>query len=1001
MSLPISSRIIVSCTIGWAVAVLLLLSPQPASAASPSSALASMRYRAIGPAISGGRVTATAGSDRDAQLYYAGSADGGVFKSTNGGASWFPVFDNQPVAAIGSIALDVRDPNVVWVGTGEANPRNTVTAGDGIWYSHDGARSWHHAGLDDAGSISSISLDPQNSDTIVVGALGQVFRDNTSRGIYRTTDGGAHWSRTLFVGPSTGVSDIIRLPDRPATMFAGLWEFRRQPWIMTSGGPSGGIYRSDDGGASWHKLSGNGLPAGVTGRIGLTASGSYVYARIQSREGFIWRSTDRGAHWHVMPASRFVGGRGFYFSRVFADPSNPRRVLNLEGRASMSNDGATTFSQTVLSTGYDFHYAWWSKDGRRILVASDEGLIFSHDGGDHWVQPYDLPISQIYHVGLDRTVPYYHVCIGLQDNDSWCASESVPNTVGVLNRDWSTVAPGDGMWSVFDPLDQNLLWSSETSTSSGQLYVTDFRTTQQIAVSPVARYTFGVPASEQPYRFNWDMPVAFTTTAAPLTLVGGNVVFASSDRGQTWKAISPDLTRNDKTKQQASGGPIQHDMSDAEVYDSILYLATTSLDSAVIWAGTDDGLVQLTRDAGTHWTNVTPKELPAWTRVMGMEAGHYGAGTVYVAGDGHMSGDDQAHLFVTDDFGASWHSIAGDLPRNLFVRSIREDSKNPHMLYAGTNRGVWVSFDRGAHWHDLRLNMPASAIYDLEIQPDQNDLVVGTHGRGVWILDDLSPLQQLTLAQNQQTVLLTPRPAYRMFATPPINTSLYNPQTQVPDNIFFGPNAPDGAIINYYLAQKARANPTIDIQDANGHVVRHLQGKAVPNSEGMNRAVWNLKEDGPVLWNGSVTKDTEPHSGAEVVPGTFTVVLNIDGHTERAPLLVKQDPRDRSSVAQYQQRHDLIASLFGELSGVGTMLNAIDAHTRVGEGVPAIKAQLTSAPRFVGDEITKPPGLRERLLDLLGQFSSSFQSPTSAQLDEAAALKHVYDTVSAEYQRLQ
>ena len=981
--------------------VMLSSSLQPASPASLGDAYAALHYRTIGPAISGGRVTATAGSDRDPQLYYAGGADGGVFKSTNGGASWFPVFDKQPVAAIGSIALDTHNPNIVWVGTGEANPRNTVAPGDGIWYSRDGAQSWHHAGLDDAGAISSISIDPRDSNTIVVGALGQVFRDNTSRGIFRTTDGGTHWSRTLYVGPSTGVSDIVRLPDRPATMFAGLWEFRRRPWIMTSGGPSGGVYRSDDGGVSWHKLSGSGLPAGLTGRIGISASANYLYARIQSKEGAIWRSMDRGDHWQRMPDSKFVGGRSFYFSRVFANPANPRRVLNLEGRASVSSDGAATFSQTIMSTGYDFHYAWWSKDGRRILVGSDEGLIFSHDGGEHWVQPYDLPFSQIYHVGLDHVMPYYHVCIGLQDNDSWCAPQSVPNTIGVLNRDWMTVAPGDGMWSVFDPLDQNLLWSSETSTSSGQVYLTDFRATQQISVSPVARYTFGVPASEQSYRFNWDTPVAFTTTAAPLTLVGGNVVFASSDRGQTWRTISPDLTRNDKTKQQASGGPIQHDMSDAEVYDTIMYIATTNLDSGLIWVGTDDGLVQLTRDSGAHWTNVTPKEMPPWSRVMGMEAGHYAAGTVYVAADDHMSGDDQAHLFLTDDFGVTWHSIAGDLPRNLFVRCIREDVKNPQLLYAGTQRGVWVSFDRGVHWNDLRLNMPPTAIYDLEIQPDQNDLVVGTHGRGVWILDDLSPLQQLTSVRGRMAALLAPRPAYRMFATSPINTSLYSAETQIPENLFSGQNAPAGAIINYYLATKARTAPTIDIEDENGRVVRHLTGAAVTNTAGMNRAVWDLKEDGPVLWNASITKDLEPQSGAEVLPGTFTVALNVDGSATRSRLSVKQDPRDPSSMEQYRQRHDFIASLISELSGVGTMLNAIDARQRVGMAPATIKAELTSEPHFVGDEITKPGGLRERLLDLLGQVSTSFQAPTAPQLEEAATLRHLYENVSAEYRRLQ
>ncbi len=970
-----------------------------AHAQSLAQAYSALKYRAIGPAVSGGRVTAAAGSDRDPQLYYVGGADGGVFKSTNGGASWSPVFDRQPVAAIGVISIDPRNPDIVWVGTGEANPRNDASPGDGVWYSRDGAKSWTHAGLDDAGAVSCISIDPRASATVVVGALGQEYRDNTTRGIYRTTDSGAHWTRTLFVGPSTGVSDIVRLPKRPSTLFAGLWEFRRQPWTMTSGGASGGIYRSDDGGASWHKLSGNGLPTGLTGRIGLTASGDYVYARIQSKEGFIWRSSDGGASWQRMPASTFVGARGFYFSRVFADPSDPHRLLNLEGVASISTDGARSFTQAVLTTGYDFHYAWWSKDGRRILVACDEGVVISHDGGAHWVQPYLLPFAQIYHVGLDRVPPYYHVCIGLQDNNSWCAPQSVPNLVGVLNRDWLTVAPGDGMWSVFDPLDENLLWSSETNTSSGQLFLTDFRTGQQVFISPVARLTFGVDPSAQAYRFNWDMPVAFSGSGAQ-ALVGGNVLFASSDRGQTWKVLSPDLTRDDKTKQGPSGGPIQHDMSDAETYDTIMYIATTDHDPGVIWVGTDDGLVQLTRDGGLHWRDVTPKDMPPWARVMGMDVGRGDAGRVYVAADGHMSGDDHPHLFVTDDFGATWRSISGDLPADLFVRSIREDPKNPQLLYAGTRYGVWVSFDRGAHWNDMRLNMPATAVYDLEIQPDRNDLAVGSHGRGVWILDDLTPLQQLTAAQSSAVTLFAPRTAYRMFSVAPINTSIYSAQTAVPDNIFVGENAPDGAIINYYLSGTARTAPSIDVADASGHVVRHLSGAAVPNHPGINRAVWNLHEDGPVPWNASINKGIEPHDGPEALPGTYAVTLHADGRDEHATLTVKQDPRDPSTFAVYQQRHDILAQLFGELSGVDEMLDAIDVKHPVPAGLAEIKAQLTNAPAFDEDNISRPPGLRERLLDLISQFSTSFQAPTASQRDEASALTQQYDTLAAQFHRM-
>ena len=978
---------------------LLLLSSQPASAQPLSSLYGNLRYRAIGPAIAGGRVTSVAGADRDSQLYYAGGADGGVFKSQDGGVTWFPVFDRQPVAAIGAIAIDQRNPNVVWVGTGEANPRNDAAGGDGMWYSSDGAKTWRHVGLDEAGAISIISIDPRVPTTVVAGVLGREFADSAARGIYLTTDNGQHWSRRLYLGPSTGVSDIVRLPNKPSTLFAGIWQFRRMPWTMTSGGPAGGIFRSDDGGKSWKHVSATRLPTGITGRIGLAASGNMLYARIQSKEGFVWRSADQGASWKRMPPSMYIGGRGFYFSRIFADPSNEHRIINLEGVASISSDGAKSFTQTSLHAGYDFHIAWWSQDGKRIILGSDEGLIVSHDGAEHWFQPYDLPFAQAYHVGFDHVAPYYHICIGLQDDDSWCAPQSVPNQIGVLNRDWVTVAPGDGMWSVFDPVDQNLLWSTETGTSSGQLFLTDFRTGQQAAISPIPRYTFGEAANTYDYRFNWDAPIAFTTGTRPTALLGGNVVFASADRGQTWQVISPDLTRNDRTKQRVSGGPVQLDMSDAEAYDTIMYLATTPLDSAVIWAGTDDGLVQLSRDSGATWHNVTPPGLPAWTRVMGMDVGHCNAGTAYAIADGHMSGDERPYIFASDDFGGHWRSIAGDLPGNLFVRSIREDPRNSDVLYAGTQRGVWISLDRGIHWNDLRLNMPSSAVYDLEIQPDQNDLIVGTHGRGVWILDDLTPLQQLAGARGRPHVLFPPRSAYRMFATPPINNSIYAAGGPVAENLFVGENAPNGAIINYFLEQLS-SSPSIDIVDATGRVVRHLKGKAVTGNAGINRVSWNLTEDGPVPWNASINKDIEPTGGAEVLPGTYTVVVHASGRDERAALVVKQDPRDTSSIAIYQQRHDALAQLTSELSDVDVMLNAIDGMKPVPAAFASVKANLTNAPAFDEDNISRPAGLRERLLDMLSQLSSSYQAPTNSQVAEIQKLRQDYMEIAARYHEL-
>jgi photosystem II stability/assembly factor-like uncharacterized protein len=731
-------------------------------AAQFASPFAGLSYRGIGPAIAGGRTTAAAGSDRNPQLYYAGGAGGGVFKSTNGGASWTPVFDKEPVAPIGAIAISPQNDGDVWVGTGESNPRNDVEQGDGVWHSTDGGKTWRHLGLDDSGSIARFSIDPRNPKIVAVAVLGRIFRDDPNRGVYVTADGGAHWRKTLYVGPSSGASDLVRDPDRPSTLYAGIWQFRRLPWTLISGGPEGGIYRSTDNGRTWSKLT-NGLPA-VTGRIGLAAgSRGCVYAIVQSKEGDLWRSDNGGASWKLMPHSPLLGARPFYFSRIYIDPANRDGLINVDLVLSESTDGGKSWHVISKNAGWDYHFVWWSKDAKRIAVGSDEGLVISGDGGGHFWQPYDLPFEQPYHVGFNDAVPYYTICIGLQDDNTWCGPSSSDNGIGVLNRDWYQIAPGDGMWALFDPRDTNLVWSTSTSSDTGQVYLSDLRNHQQYEVSPDAETNGEMPAELLKYRFNWDTPIALTSDGD--VLVGGNAVFESSDRGQSWKVISPDLTRNDKAHQTAPGGPIGLDESGAEIYDTLLDVEISKIDHS-IWVSSDDGLVHVTHDDGAHWENVTPKNLPEG-RIPTVDVGNFSAKTAYIALDRHMTGDDAPYIYVTDDGGATWRAISGNLPSDVFVRSIREDVKNPNLLYAGTSRGIYVSFDRGMHWQNFRLNMPATAIYDLEIEPQMNDLVVASHGRGVWVLDDLTALQQYSSVRD--VTLFPPRDAYRMIRNAPVN----------------------------------------------------------------------------------------------------------------------------------------------------------------------------------------------------------------------------------------
>lgn len=973
---------------------------QTARAEVSQNVFAGLSYREIGPAISGGRSPAVAGSNRNPMLYFAGGAGGGVFKSTDGGASWAPVFDTQSAAPIGAIAIAPQDDNDVWVGTGESNPRNTVESGDGLYHSNDGGDHWHRIGLERSAHISRISIDPRDQRVVAVGVLGRVSSDDPNRGVYVTRDGGAHWSRTLYVGASSGVSSLVRVPEHPSTLFAGIWQVRRLPWRLDSGGLHGGIYRSDDNGATWRKLTGNGLPAAPTGRIGLAAATrGRVYAIIQSREGELWRSDNGGSTWKKMPHSPYLGARAFYFSSIYVDPADRNRLINVSLVLSMSTDGGRTFHPIASGAGWDYHDVWWSANGKRIINGNDEGVIFSSDGGENFWQPYDLPFAQPYHVGFDRAIPYYRVCIGLQDDNTWCGPSTSDNNIGVLNRDWYQVGPGDGMWALFDPKDSNLVWSTSTNSDTGQVYLFDERTKQVDEVSPDAESDGELAARALRYRFNWETPIAFTNDDK--VLAGGNVVFESADRGQTWSVISPDLTRNDPSKQSESGGPVGNDESGAEIYDTLLYLATTRLDEGIIWASSDDGMVHLTRDGGAHWRDVSPpvSVVPAWGRITCLDPGRVAAGTAFIAVERHLLGDDHPYVLRTDDFGATWRSISANLPSDQFVRAVRQDPRNPDLLYAGTNRGVWASFDGGARWQSLRLNMPASAIYDLEIQPDADDLVVAAHGRGVWILDDLTALQTWAQTAAAQIALVAPRDAYRMWQWSPLNTFT---DPKIPPNEYVGANPEYGALLTYYFSREPK-RAAIEILDAQGRVVRRLSGDDVPKRAGMNRTSWDLDETGPARWMGTYKENRGPETGAEVLPGSYVVRLDADGISKTQPLTVKADPRD-PDLSRARSRYTFLSALFAQLGTIDTMLNGIDSRLKHATGAQAaalraLKLRLTYDPRNIED-LSGPAQIREGVLDLISRVGASLQAPTAAQVAQAAIYTKQLDELSAAYRQL-
>ena len=996
-------------------------------AAADTAVYGSLKWRSIGPALSGGRATSVAGSDTDPYLYYAGAAGGGIWRSKDAGASWMPVFESMPVNAIGAIAIAPSNPNIVWAGTGEANPRNDISWGDGVWLSNDGGAKWQHRGLDATSQISRILVDPHHPYAALVGALGDPFKDSEDRGVYRTIDGGKTWTKTLYVGVRSGTSDLAWDPYNPQVVFAGIWEYRRLPWGIESGGPSGGVYRSSDSGATWTRLSGSGLPSGQTGRIGIAVAPHHpnrVYALIQSKEGLLWRSDDGGDHWQLLSSNTVIDQRPFYFSRLAVDPTNPDHVIFLSEWLMESKDGGRTFKHVGKTIHVDHHDLWWSANGKRLIEADDGGVVTSFNGGEDWNYPGNMPIGQIYKVGYDLREPY-HVCAGLQDNTTMCGPNDSTDAEGVLNRDWISINGGDGQFAWPDPLDPQLIWND---IEDGVITIFDSRSQQGIDVSPYPRDTNGMPLVGIPYRWNWSSPIAFSPQDAHVVYAGANVVFRTSDQGRHWTVISPDLTRNEPEHQQLSGGPITVDQSGADFFNTITEVAPSAPQPGLIWVGSDDGLIHITGDGGATWRNVSIPGLTPYAYVETIDPSVYAGGTAFVAITRYQMGDRRPYAYVTDDYGAHWRSIAADLPADQPVRCIRQDPRNANMLYAGLEDGLWISFDRGQSWHSLKLNLPTASVRDIRVHPRANDLIIGTHGRSMFVLDDLAPLQQLDEAERAGVFLFKPRAAYKLW-----QWSREDSQDNLaPANTFAGDVPDAGAIINYYLAKPAARRPTIDILDAQGHLVRRLMGTHVvsdkqeyyvTNKAGVNRIVWGLTETGPVKRLSATHEFQGSDDGAEVVPGRYTLVLRVNGHAYAHNLSVLPDPRATWTQADYVARHDFEAALNDELSQLDTALNALDVlKKRVSQHLKALREAnaasalvnqgesllakestledaMTSNQRNDEDSIMYADKVRERLMALQGSLGGAQQPAFTAHRQQADEIKVEVDRILAAYQK--
>lgn len=962
-----------------------------------------MSWRQIGPAIAGGRVSAVAGTDRDPLLYYFGAAGAGVFKTSDGGLVWEDVWPARAAAAIGAVAIAPGNPNVVWVGTGESAPRNDASYGDGMWRTTDGGRTWHHIGLPSSYAISRILIDPRNAAAAVVGVLGNPFKDSADRGVYRTSDGGRSWHHTLYAGPQSGISDMAMDPRHPNVMYAGVWQFRRKPWTFTSGGRVDGLYRSIDAGRTWSKLQGHGLPAGTLGRIGITVApgGRRVYALIQSTSGVLWRSDDAGQRWRMMSADTLIDQRPFYMSRLAVDPSNPDQVWFASENLIVTSDGGRTYRDVHQALHQDHHDFWISHNGRRLIEADDGGAPISIDHGRRWDWRFNVVLAQTYHIGYDLQQPY-HVCGGFQDNDSFCGPAHSLSPLGILNSDWRDVANNsDGVWVWPQPGNADEIWNVGINELNGQLGIFDVRSRQNYDITPSVADTNGRGLAGLPYRFNWEAPLMFSTRRPSVAYFGANVVFATSDNGRTWQTISPDLTRNDPSKQQAAGGPINTDVSGAEFYDTLLDIAPSPIDADTLWAGSDDGLVHVTFDGGAHWMNATPPA-PPWGRVETIEPSAFSTRRAYAVVNRHLLGDREPYVFVTNDAGKTWRRIDAGLPRDEYAHVVREDPLNPSVLYAGLEQGVWFSSDGGADWQSLKLNMPAVAVRDLRIHPREHDLIAGTHGRGLWILDDLTPLEHLAQTQRAtQAVLLPVRTARTWYIWWWNGYGTHDDECCAAADQFSGADPPYGALITYYLP-KPVSQATVRISDAAGRVIRTL---SAAGTAGFHRMSWDLGVEPPVSWHATGDWNQGPNSGATVVPGAYAATLTAGSALSRETVNVQADPRAPWSQSQYVDRYNFIQQLNDELSAIDAALNRMDAwraHAppRVQSEIFGVYRMFTSGVRNSEDDMFVPDRLRERLTILQGDIALSQGPPLSAHVREAASIHAEYQRAMIAYHRL-
>jgi photosystem II stability/assembly factor-like uncharacterized protein len=1017
--------------LAMAGAVLAMGAPASAQQVSQQALISKLHWRNVGPYI-GGRVVTVTGVPGHNNLFYMGTVGGGIWKSTNYGVSWENISDGQlkgASASIGAIAVAPSNPNILYAGTGESDIRNTFITGDGVYKSTDTGKTWHYVGLADTHTISNIVVDPKNPDIVYASSMGHVFVSDPDRGVFKSTDGGKTWKKVLFIDDKTGVISLVMDQSNPDVLYAAAWQAQRFPWGLTSGGPGSGIYKTTDGGAHWTNIThSEGFAKDLLGRIGIGVSASnpnIVYAIVQSKDGGVFRSEDGGKRWKRVNDEWKLRQRAFYYMTIYVDPKDPNTVYAPEVDALwVSHDGGKTWKKLRTPHG-DNHVVWINPDNTNILLeGNDGGATVSTDGGKTWSTEHNQPTGQFYHVNLDDQFPY-HIYGAQQDEGSY-EGPSATSQQGIPFGDWHPVAYGESTFVVPQPNDPKITYGSGYFSI---LLKYDMATEQFESVSPWPNYKSGASSAELKQRFAWTHPILFSPVNPKELLVGGQYVLVSDDYGRTWRQISPDLTRNDPATQKPSGGPIDLDQSGAEVYPCLSSLAVSPLNGDVIWAGSDDGLVHVTTDGGKTWKAVRPPDLPEWSDISSIEPSHTAEGTAYLSAQRYMWDDFHPYLYKTTDYGQHWTSITAGLPAGQYVFTVRQDPKDANLLFATTRSTVYVSFDGGSAWQPLTLNLPTVQVRDLRIDSRQGQVVVATHGRSFWVLDNLALLEQLTKSPSVGTdsaYLFAPEKAW-------LTQSYGRPTEPRRPTATDGENPAFGATVFFHIPGNYDGKTPVKLEftGANGQVIRsftlHLKKKEAKEKEetgeekpttvvmkeaeekltaiepGMNRFQWDLRYPyatevtgfyAPIA-AGGLDNSTQ---GPQVVPGTYTVVLDYGGQKTQQSFEVGLDPRIHiapdalsNRLALELQIHDALNSLNETLNRAIAVRDKLEAavrsgkltETQAGGAIAGLNGEIAKLVqlniRSSEGDLLHTVRIRSELAYLAADIGLAYRDPTPAQ----------------------